>query len=107
MHYCSVTASVNHSYNNENAFSVHAPPIPGIFKVCLFVTSHDGVTSSCDITSQDMVVSAQSRSVVYNVVWYPQGGAQRKSHKPRQTDGTNSITSTADTGGKYAGIWFA
>ena len=29
---------------------------------------------------------AQRRSAVHNVVWYPRGGAQRSSHKPRHTD---------------------
>ena len=29
---------------------------------------------------------AKRRSVVHNVVLNPQGGAQHRSHKPRQTD---------------------
>ncbi len=33
------------------------------------------------------VGGAQRRLVVHNVVLYPQSGAQRRSHKPRQTDG--------------------
>ncbi len=95
-----------------------------------FVTLRDGMTScsgvTSDITTYAMVLNhailmnigpprapwctmqvcgAQRRSVVHNVVLYRWGSAQCSSHKPTHTEthtnGTDSITLSADAGGYY------
>ncbi len=53
------------------------------------------------------VSGAQHRSVVHNVVLYPQSGEQRWIHKPTQTDKTGFITATADTGGKNIDLLYS
>ncbi len=99
---------------NEYVKSSCAPPNQYKTMLCITIV-YIGTERHCEpwfawslsttktLWSTMQVSGAQHSSVVHNVVLYPRSGAQSRSYKPRLTDrltnGTNSITSTADVGG--------